>query len=295
MGLAPAAGLSRAARAARQPDESREGGPGAPPVLRRAAVRQRDPVLRVLPPAEARLHGRPRACPRVHGRVAPPERDEPRERGLRRFPDVGRHRPPDPRRPDAGPASRRAPRRDGPQGGTRRGARRLGPIPLYSVLFSEAFPGEKAPVNLANVRKAIAAFERTIVSADSPYDRLVWKDERDGALRGGAARHGALLLGTARLLDVSRGIHVLGARRSGRAAPAAEPTTRRQRRRRPLPRSHPSKRRRDRALHARRAIRHARGGRGPLRERWGADAGPQPPRAGLLRHRARKCAISWSS
>ena len=61
----------------------------------------------------------------------------------------------------------------------------------YAVLFSEAFPGERAPVNLTNVRKAIAAFERTIISADSPYDRLVWKDDR-GALSEPARRGMAL-------------------------------------------------------------------------------------------------------
>ncbi len=76
-------------------------------------------------------------------------------------------------------------------GGDQELARRLGPDPLYSKLFSAAFPGEKAPINLANVRKAIAAFERTIVSADSPYDRLVWKDDRS-ALSEGARRGMAL-------------------------------------------------------------------------------------------------------
>lgn len=68
---------------------------------------------------------------------------------------------------------------------------RLRQDPLYSKLFSDSFPGEKAPVSLTNVRKAIAAFERTIISADSPYDRLVWKDER-GALSEPARRGMAL-------------------------------------------------------------------------------------------------------
>jgi cytochrome c peroxidase len=68
---------------------------------------------------------------------------------------------------------------------------RLGIDPLYSKLFSEAFPGEKSPVSLGNVQKAIASFERTILSGDSPYDRLVWKDER-GALSDSARRGMAL-------------------------------------------------------------------------------------------------------
>ena len=62
---------------------------------------------------------------------------------------------------------------------------------LYSKLFPAAFPGETAPVNLANVQKAIASFERTILSGDSAYDRLVWKDER-GALSASARRGMAL-------------------------------------------------------------------------------------------------------
>jgi cytochrome c peroxidase len=67
-------------------------------------------------------------------------------------------------------------------------AARLGVDPLYSKLFSEAFPREREPVSLGNARKAIASFERTIVSGRSPYDRLVWKDDRsalsDPARRG---------------------------------------------------------------------------------------------------------------
>lgn len=70
-------------------------------------------------------------------------------------------------------------------------AARLGVDPLYSKLFSDAFPGEREPVNLGNIRKAIASFVRTILSGDSPYDRLVWKDDR-GALSEPARRGMAL-------------------------------------------------------------------------------------------------------
>ena len=75
----------------------------------------------------------------------------------------------------------------------------LASAPIRSIRGSSPtrFRGEREPVNLRNVRKAIASFERTIISGDSPYDRLVWKDDR-GALSGARpARHGALLLGTA--------------------------------------------------------------------------------------------------
>jgi cytochrome c peroxidase len=45
--------------------------------------------------------------------------------------------------------------------------------PVYQRLFPRAFP-EGIGVDLANVTKAIAAFERTIVSMRSPYDRYRW-------------------------------------------------------------------------------------------------------------------------
>ena len=42
---------------------------------------------------------------------------------------------------------------------------------IYGGLFPAAFPGEVDPFTVANVTKAIASFERTIISAASPYDR----------------------------------------------------------------------------------------------------------------------------
>jgi cytochrome c peroxidase len=65
---------------------------------------------------------------------------------------------------------------------------RLRSEPLYPEMFRRAFPNDPSPISLSNVRKAIACFERTILSGDSPYDRYVWKDDRSGmsdaALRG---------------------------------------------------------------------------------------------------------------
>jgi cytochrome c peroxidase len=43
--------------------------------------------------------------------------------------------------------------------------------PIYGGLFPAAFPSEVDPFTIANVTKAIASFERTIISASSPYDR----------------------------------------------------------------------------------------------------------------------------
>ncbi len=41
----------------------------------------------------------------------------------------------------------------------------------YQTMFRAAFPGQSEPFTLDNVTKAIATFERAILSADSPYDR----------------------------------------------------------------------------------------------------------------------------
>jgi cytochrome c peroxidase len=40
--------------------------------------------------------------------------------------------------------------------------------------FAAAFPGEARPVTIRNVVRAIAAYERTLVSAGSPFDRYVF-------------------------------------------------------------------------------------------------------------------------
>jgi cytochrome c peroxidase len=74
---------------------------------------------------------------------------------------------------------------------------RLREDPLYSKLFSDAFPSGGEAVSLWNIRRAIAAFERTIIAADSSYDRLVWNDER-GALSE-PARRGMTLFFSERL------------------------------------------------------------------------------------------------
>jgi len=43
----------------------------------------------------------------------------------------------------------------------------------YRVLFGRAFPGQKNPVNWGNIIRAISAFERTIISTNSRYDRYL--------------------------------------------------------------------------------------------------------------------------
>lgn len=54
--------------------------------------------------------------------------------------------------------------------------KKLKAIPRYNSLFKEAF-ADKEPVTSANIAKAIAAFERTLVTANSPFDRFLMGDE----------------------------------------------------------------------------------------------------------------------
>jgi cytochrome c peroxidase len=51
----------------------------------------------------------------------------------------------------------------------------------YRRMFAAAFPDQRSPISVENITRAIASFERSIVSAESPYDRLVRYDE-PGAL-----------------------------------------------------------------------------------------------------------------
>ncbi len=76
---------------------------------------------------------------------------------------------------------------------------RLRSDPDYPGMFAAAFPGGVAssddaappgdpdPVSVANVVRAIACFERTLISGDSPYDHLLYKDDA-GALSESAKR-----------------------------------------------------------------------------------------------------------
>ncbi len=50
---------------------------------------------------------------------------------------------------------------------------------LYRRLFARAFPTEHEKVSLENITRAIAAFERTLISLRSPYDRYRYGGERD--------------------------------------------------------------------------------------------------------------------
>lgn len=49
----------------------------------------------------------------------------------------------------------------------------------YATMFATAFPSERAPITIANVTRAIASFERTLLSGRSAYDRVVNDGEHD--------------------------------------------------------------------------------------------------------------------
>jgi cytochrome c peroxidase len=62
---------------------------------------------------------------------------------------------------------------------------------VYQRLFPQAFPGETARYTIDNVTKAVAAFERTIVSVNSPYDR--YRYGNDSKAISDAAKRGEVL------------------------------------------------------------------------------------------------------
>src|SRR5262245_4222830 len=68
---------------------------------------------------------------------------------------------------------------------------RLKAEPIYQRLFAEAFTGEAQAFTRDNLVKALATFERTIVSARSPYDRYHF--DRDDTAISDAAKRGEVL------------------------------------------------------------------------------------------------------
>jgi cytochrome c peroxidase len=61
----------------------------------------------------------------------------------------------------------------------------------YRAQFTAAFPGASVPISINHLIKAIAAFERTLISGRSPFDRYVFNDD-ENALSSSAKRGMAL-------------------------------------------------------------------------------------------------------
>jgi cytochrome c peroxidase len=68
---------------------------------------------------------------------------------------------------------------------------RLRSDPKYRELFLRAFPNEADPFTIGNITMAIASFERSIISARSPYDRYHYGGD-DNAVSD-SAKHGEVL------------------------------------------------------------------------------------------------------
>jgi cytochrome c peroxidase len=64
----------------------------------------------------------------------------------------------------------------------------LGQQEPYAAAFKQSFPQEAGPITVPNVLKAIASYERTLISGRSAFDRYVYDDDRaafaEGARRG---------------------------------------------------------------------------------------------------------------
>jgi cytochrome c peroxidase len=67
----------------------------------------------------------------------------------------------------------------------------------YRELFRRAFPAEAEPLRLPNIVRAIACFERTLISGRSAFDRYLFDD--DQAALGPAARRGMELFFSTRV------------------------------------------------------------------------------------------------
>lgn len=74
---------------------------------------------------------------------------------------------------------------------------RLMKEPRYAKLFAAAFPAESKLFTIGNVTKAIASFERTILSGDSPYDEYSRGDDPNAI--GESAKRGEALFFSERL------------------------------------------------------------------------------------------------
>jgi cytochrome c peroxidase len=63
---------------------------------------------------------------------------------------------------------------------------KLRAVDAYRALFEVAFPDQAEPITTTNVQRALASFQRTLISGDAPYDRFLRGDL--GALSEAAQR-----------------------------------------------------------------------------------------------------------
>jgi cytochrome c peroxidase len=73
--------------------------------------------------------------------------------------------------------------------------KRLDGVTAYRPLFLKAFPGEAEPISTENIARAIATFERKVISGTAPFDRWITGDEK--AISASAKRGFVLFNGKA--------------------------------------------------------------------------------------------------
>lgn len=73
---------------------------------------------------------------------------------------------------------------------------RLQAAPIYPPLFCASFPDDADPITVANIVKALSAFERVLISGTSPFDRY---RNGDGAALSDAAKRGHELFNSEKL------------------------------------------------------------------------------------------------
>jgi len=55
----------------------------------------------------------------------------------------------------------------------------VGTDPIYRKMFPEAFPGDAGPYTFDHITRALASFERTLISGRSPYDRYRYQNDEN--------------------------------------------------------------------------------------------------------------------
>lgn len=91
--------------------------------------------------------------------------------------------------------------------------KRLGASACYPKLFAAAFPEQNGVITMDTVTKALAAFQRSLVSLDAPYDRY---RRGDSAAISAEAKRGAVLFESKQCSSCHAGVHFTEAALPGR-------------------------------------------------------------------------------
>lgn len=74
---------------------------------------------------------------------------------------------------------------------------RLAEVDVYRELFAQAFPEQASPITANNAMKALASFQRTLITGNSPFDQYQYRGDKsamsESALRGFALFSGERL------------------------------------------------------------------------------------------------------